>query len=62
MHLTVMFGVVAVLLLAASDTSHANSAAGTRALARANAILNNASIPQQYKVNFTKVSAILTFL
>ena len=47
---TVKLSVLASVLLICTNSGHALSAAGAQVLAQANTFLNNASIPQEYKV------------
>ena len=51
LNLSTKISVTVLLVLAVTHYSCAMSAAAAQAVAGANAILNNASIPQEYKVN-----------
>lgn len=57
-NICVRVSVIAVLLLAVTHQSHANSAAEAELLASANAILSNETLPQEYKVSVYIISWI----
>ena len=59
LNLSTKISVTVLIVLAVTHYSCAMSAAAAQAVAGANAILNNASIPQEYKVNIHDYSITL---